>query len=172
MPKEYALLNNARKLNQSLASLEVSKLINLGLRRERPVGRPEIDQGLHRLQVLLAQHIQRRSRKQKVWEAAVQLLLQVEVVVRFGKVCPVEMSIHSEHLAEYHLTNVKELFWESRSLARPVALSRVGELRQRSWRHGRVMTIRDASRIGWEGGGIINLSGDPSLHKSHVLMSR
>ena len=32
------------------------------------------------------------------------------------------------------------------------------------------MGVRDTGGVGWENVGVVNLSRDPSLHKSHVLI--
>lgn len=39
-------------------------------------------------------------------EATVELLFEVKMVERFGEMCPVQMGIDSEHLAENHLADV------------------------------------------------------------------
>lgn len=62
-------------------------------------------------------------------KAAVELLLQVEMVKGVGEVCPIQVGVYAEHLAEDHLADVYELLGEARSLAEPIGLSRIRQLR-------------------------------------------
>lgn len=69
-------------------------------------------------------------------KATVQLLLEVDVVKGVCEVGPIEVSIHSEHLSEDDLAYIDKFIGKSGSLARPVCLSRVGQLRQRGVGNG------------------------------------
>lgn len=88
------------------------------------------------------------------------------------EVSPVEVRVDSEHLTEDHLADVNELFRESGSLADPVWLPWVCQLRERSsgsaWWGG----IGDARRIRREHVCVVDLARDPALHQGHVLMCR
>lgn len=80
------LLRHAGQLQKSLAGTEVGILVSLGLRWECAVGRPKVDKRLHGFQLMRAQQIESRGGKDKVGEATVELLLQVQVVEWFRKV--------------------------------------------------------------------------------------
>ncbi len=74
------------------------------------------------------QHVDLHSSQNEVTEAAVQGLLETEMVERIDEVGPVEMSVYTEHLAEDSLADVVKLSWEATALANPVAgASKLGE---------------------------------------------
>lgn len=102
-----------------MTSFEVRILVGLGLGRESSIRRPEVNQWLHGFQLLGLQQVEGGSGKNEVTEAAVQLLLEVEVVERLGEMCPVEMGIDPEHLQEDGLADVEEVLGESASLSYP-----------------------------------------------------
>lgn len=110
---------HASKLQETLSSLEVRILIGLRLGRESSIGGPEVDQRLHRLQLMRLQQVQGRSSEDEVAEAAVKVVLEVQVIERLCKVRPVQMRVNTEHLEEDGLANAEELLWETAPLANP-----------------------------------------------------
>lgn len=166
-------LDDASELQQPLAGLEVCVLVGLALGGERAVGGPHVDEGLHGLELVGFEQIEGRGREDKVTEATVELLLEVDVVEGVGEVGPVEMGVDAEHLAEDGLADVDEVLGEARALADPVGLATgAGELGQRRRRDGGVVRKGDARRIRGEDGEVVNLAGDPALHQCHVLVGR
>lgn len=154
------------KLNKLLALLEVGKAISLALRRQRPIRSPEINQGLHGLNVLWPQQIKGSGSEDEVTEAAVQLLFQVEVVEGLQEVVPVQMSVDTEHLQENRSADTDEVPGEGAALADP--FFRSGGLGA-FLRHG---CVGDAGVVAGEDGGVVDLAGDPALHESDVLVGR
>lgn len=106
-------LSNAGKLHQALASAEVRILVSLGLGREGTIGGPKVDQRLHGLELMRLEHVEGRGGQDEVAEAAVEGLLEVEVVERLGEVSPVEVRVDAEHLAEDSLTDVDKILRET-----------------------------------------------------------
>lgn len=148
-----------------LPNLEVGILIGLALGREGAVGGPEVEEGLHGLQLGGLEQVEGGGGQDKVGEAAVELLLEVEVVEGVGEVGPVEVGVDAEHLAEDGLADVDEGLGEARALADPFGLAGgAGELGKRGGGDGRVVGVGDAGRVGGEDGGVVDLAGDPALH--------
>lgn len=108
------------------AALDVGIRIGSGLGRERAVGRPQVDEVLHGLQLAGLQHLERRGRQDKVAEATVELLLQVEVVKGLHEVVPVKMGVDAEDLAEYQLTGAPELLGKAASGPKPLVGTLLG----------------------------------------------
>lgn len=113
-------------MEEPLSSTEVGIFVGLRLRRESSVGSPQIDQGLHGLELMWSEHIKRCCGQDEVTEAAIELLLQIQMVERLSEVGPVKVGIDSEHLTEDGLADLDEVLWETRSFAHPIRLSRVG----------------------------------------------
>ena len=65
------LLRRGGHVQESLSSTEIGVFVRLGFGREGAVGSPEVDERLHRLQFIRLEHVEGRSRKDKVGEAAV-----------------------------------------------------------------------------------------------------
>lgn len=156
-------------MQKPLARPQIGVLVCLGLGRERAIGRPEIDERLHWLKFLRPEHVKRRRREDEVAEAAIQLLLQVEVVEWLDEVGPVQVSVDAEHLAEDCLADLHKVLGEAAALANPVSLARIRHWKRRD---GRIVCIRDARWIRGEDIGVVDLARDPALHKRHVLERR
>lgn len=129
---------------QFLAGGEVGILIGLRLGRKRAVSSPEIDQWLHGLKLVRPKHIEGGSGKDEVAKAAVELLLEVQVVERLGEVRPVKVCVDAEHLAEDGLADLDKVLREARALADPVGLTGAGELRERRSGDAGVVCVGDA----------------------------
>lgn len=116
-------LGGAAQCKQLLAGLDIGVLVGLGLWWESPAGGPEIDQGLHWLQLVGLQHVESGSSEDEVTEATVEMLLEIQVVVRLNEVSPVKVGIDTEHLTEDSLTDVDKVLGETTALANPVTLT-------------------------------------------------
>lgn len=112
------------------------------------------------------QQIQRRGRQDKMTKAAVQLLLEVEMIERISEMRMVEMRIYAKHLQKDGLADAAKLLGKAGALAKPFGISRCGWLRG----EGRVECIRDAVGVGREYSRIVDFARDPSLHKGDVLV--
>lgn len=123
-------LLRAVELQKTLPGLEVGIFVGLRLRGEGAIGSPEINQGLHGIQLLGLEHVKSSGGEDKVAEAAVQMLVEADVVEWVGEVSPVQMRVNAEHLSENGLAHFVEVRWEATALANPVTVA--GELRQRS----------------------------------------
>lgn len=99
-------------------------------------------------------------------EAAIQLLLEIEMVERIREMRVVEMRVYAKHLQENGLADTAKLFGETRALAKPVGIGGRGRLRSK----GRVECIRDAVGVGGEYSRVIDFARDPSLHEGDVLV--
>lgn len=98
-------------------------------------------------------------------EATVELLLKVKMVKRFGKVGPVKVSVHPEHLAEDSLAYVDKILRKPAPSSNPVSIKlRCGHLG--------VKSIRNSGGISRKNIGIIDLSRNPTLHKCYIFISR
>lgn len=159
-------------LHQSITGSVVGIVISFGAGREGAVSRPKINQRLHGLQLLRLKHVQSTGRQDEMRETAVELLLKVKVIEWVDEMSPVEVGVDPEHLSEYSLADLQEVFRKSTSTTNPVSLARVGKLRQRSGGDGRVVRERDSVRIRREDVGVVNLSRDPALHERDILLCR
>lgn len=126
---DYTALLSTCKMKESFASPQVSILVSLRLRWERPICCPQVNQGLHRLQFLRFKHVQRSCCQNKVRETAIELFFKVQVIERLGEMCPVKVGVHTKHLTENHLANFEKLLWEARPFPNVFGLSGVGKLR-------------------------------------------
>ena len=63
-------------------------------------------------------------------EAAVHMLVEIEMIEGIDEVGPIKMGVHTEHLTENGLTDIEKVFGESTALANPV--TRSGELSEGS----------------------------------------
>lgn len=159
-------LRRPRRGQYLLSNPHICHRVRLALRWESPIGSPKINQRLHRLQLMRLQKIQRRGRQYEMAEAAVQLLLQVEMIKRIGKVGVVEMRIDAKHLQENGLADAAKLFGEARALAEPFSIGGRGGLRGEGW----VESIRDARGVRGENFRVVDFTGYPSLHEGDVLI--
>lgn len=116
------------QLQQTLTSTQVGASVSLGLLREGAGSGPKINQRLHGLQLVRLEHVDLGGGEDEVAEAAVECLLQTQVVEGLDEVRPVEVRVNAEHLAEDGLADVGELDWETTALSNPVAgASKLGE---------------------------------------------
>lgn len=92
------------------------------------------------------------------------------MVERIDKVSPVEVSVDTEHLAEDGLADFDEILGKAAPFPHPVPVARAAQLRER--RRGDCGIVRegDAVRVRWENADIVNLTRDPALHQSYVLV--
>lgn len=158
-------LGGRAELENLLSLGEVGVAVGLGLGRERAVGGPEVDEGPHGLNVVGAEQVQLRRGEDEVGEAAVELLLEVEVVKGLEKVVPVQVGVDAEHLQENGAADADELAREAAAAPDPVlAVGPVGLGRQGSTRHG--------GRVRGEDSIVVQLARDPPLHQRHVLVRR
>lgn len=102
-------------------------------------------------------------------KAAVELLLQVQVVEGLNEMGPVEVGVDSEHLTENGLTDLDKVLGEARPLANPVRLSRVCQLGEGRCSDARVVCIRDTRWVSGEDLCVVNFSRDPPLPANIVL---
>lgn len=167
-----ALQVDSSHLKQSLAGAQIGVFVGLGLGRKRAIGCPDVEEGLHGLKLLRPEHVERGGGQHEVREAAVELLLEVEVVEGLREMGPVKVSVDAEHLAKDHLAHIDELLREAGPLADPLWVTRVRQLGKGRRRDGRIVSIRHSSGIGREDVGVVNLARDPPLHQRHVLVSR
>ena len=167
-----ALQVDSSHLKQSLAGAQIGVFVGLGLGRKRAIGCPDVEEGLHGLKLLRPEHVERGGGQHEVGEAAVELLLEVEVVEGLREMGPVKVSVDAEHLAKDHLAHIDELLREAGPLADPLWVTRVRQLGKGRRRDGRIVSIRHSSGIGREDVGVVNLARDPPLHQRHVLVSR
>ncbi len=161
-------LSHPCELKKLLSCLQVRILVCLGLGREGAARSPQIDERLHGFQLLRLEHVESGGRQDEVAEAAVQLLLEIEMVERVGKMGPVQMSIYAEHLQEDGLANAKELLREPAAFADPL-------IRARQNRDGcdlRIVGERHSRGFGRKDLGVIDLAGNPPLHECDVLKGR
>jgi hypothetical protein len=107
-----------------------------------------------------------------VGEAAVQLLLEVEVVERVDEVSPIKVGIDTEHLPEDGLANIEKIFWKTTSFSDPVTIAGTAELRERRCSYLRVVRERNAVGVRGEDVGVINLARDPALHQRDIFVRR
>lgn len=142
------------------------------------------------------EHVDLGGSQDEVAEAAVERLLEVEVVEGFNEVGPVQVSVDAEHLTEDGLAHVGELGRETTALSDPIAGA--GELGDggvegswAGWDGGvgawgvessgcetctadfggsGVVGERDAVGIGGEDLVVVDLAGNPTLHEQHVLV--
>lgn len=103
----------------------VRVLVSLRAGRESAIGCPKVDQRLHRFQLLRLEHVQRAGGQHEVTEAAVQLLLEVQVVEGIDKVRPVQVGVYPEHLPEDSLADLHEVLRETTSLTDPFLVAGV-----------------------------------------------
>lgn len=158
---------------QGLAGGQVRHLVGLGLGREGAVGGPEVDEGLHGLELVGPQQVEVGGGQQEVAEAAVELLLQVEVVEGLDEVGVVQVGVDAEHLQEDGLADGHEVLGEAAAPAHIVAVGRVGDARQRLARaEGRVQRVRHAGRVRGEHLCVVDLARYPPLHEGHILEGR
>lgn len=158
---------------QGLPRPQICNLVCLGLRREGPVRSPKVDQRLHRLQLMRPQQVERDGGQQEVAEAAVQLLLEVEVVEWLDEVGVVHVRVDAEHLEEDGLADGQEVLWETAPPAGPVPVGRVGDVGEGLLRgDGRVDGVGDAGGFGGEDVGVVDLAGYPPLHEGYILVCR
>lgn len=126
---------------QGLARSQVRHLVGLGLGREGAVSGPEVDEGLHGLELEGPQQVEVGGGQQEVAEAAVELLLQVEVVEGLDEVGVVQVGVDAEHLQEDGLADGHELLGEPAAAAHPV-LAVAADAGQRGGRaEGRVQRV-------------------------------
>lgn len=76
-------------MKKPLTGFEVCVFVGLGFGRESTIGGPKIDQWLHGLELMRPEHIESGGGENKVAEATVELLFEVQVVERLGEVGPV-----------------------------------------------------------------------------------
>lgn len=159
-------------MKKPLTGFEVCVFIGLGLGRESAIGGPKIDQRLHGLELMRSEHVEGGGGENKVAEAAVELLFEVQVVKRLGKVGPVQVCIDTKHLTEDSLADLNKVLGEARSLSHPVRLPRAGQLGERRCSNTGVVGIGDSRGLSGEDLCVVNLARDPSLHKRNVFLGR
>lgn len=93
-------------------------------------------------------------------EAAVELLLQVEVVEGLDKVVPVQVCVDAEDLQEDCAADANELAREAGTLADPVVVG---------W-GGSFGGVGDARVLRGEEGCVVEFAGDPALHEGYILV--
>lgn len=103
-------------------------------------------------------------------EAAVELLLEIEVVKGVDEVIPVEVSVDAEDLAEDELTGTGQLLGKATSASKPVLgaaklLEGIAGVLWMSGKRHRVWVGREQRRV-------VNLARHPPLHETHVLVGR
>lgn len=59
------------------------------------------------------EHIESSCSENKVAEATVKLLFEIQVIERLGEVCPVEVRIDPKHLPENGLTDLDKILGKS-----------------------------------------------------------
>lgn len=118
------------------------------------------------------EHIECGCGENKVAEAAVELLFEVQVVERLGEVSPVEVCVHTEHLTENGLANLDKVLGKARSFSHPVRLTRAGQLGERRCSNARVVGIRDSRGLGRKDLCVVDFARYPSLHKRNIFLCR
>ena len=175
-PMRHGRLDRIRALSESgqtgsleaSASFQVGVLVCLGLWRERSRRGPQVDQGLHWLELCGSQQVESCGSQHKVAEAAIQLLLEVQVVKGLGKVCPVKMGVDPEHLQEDGLADGEELFGKSAPLPNPL----VRAVEESCGGNMKVVCKRNLGCLSRKHLGVVDLARDPSLHERDVLEGR
>lgn len=168
----------SRHAHQDLARPQIRELVSLGLDGERPVGGPQVDERLHRLEVVGLQQIERGGRQQEMAKTAVELLLQAQVVKRVHKVRVVQMRVGAQHLQENGLADGREFLGEAAAPAEPLPVAAAaaaaagGEIRGTGTRKCWVGGVGYAGWVGREDVGVVCFAGDPSLHERQVLVRR
>lgn len=105
-------------------------------------------------------------------EAAVELLLQVEVVEGLDEVGMVQVCVDAEHLQENGLADGHELLGEPAAAAYPV-FAVAADAGQRGRRaEGRVQRVRHPGRVRGEHFCVVDLARYPPLHEGDVLEGR
>lgn len=166
-------LHHLRSSQQCLPDLHIRHRIRLTLGRKRPIRGPQVNQRLHGLQLVRLQQVQRRRRQDEMAEAAVELLLQIQMIERVDKMRVVEMRIDAEHLQKDGLADAAKVLGEAGALAEPVGFAAAGGGGRRRRRgEGRVDGVRDARGVGGEDLGVVDLARDPALHERDVLVGR
>ena len=160
------------------------------IRRDRPVGNPDVDQRLHRLRVLVREQAVQLGNAAEVDEAGVDISPALVVVgaaqvpERVDPVRVVEMGVDAEDLAEACAHIVDEALGKASILSRPLATSQ-----SRSWSLEISRSSRDRSlpgwgaeasrskgssisirRISWECLWVVDLSIHPALDQRDILM--
>lgn len=119
------------------------------------------------------QKVQSGSSQQEVTEAAVELLLEVQLVEWLDEVGMVHVCVNAEHLQEDSLADLEEVLGKTAPPADPVTVVGVGDAREGLLGcDGRVDGKGDAGRIGGEDVGVVDLPGYPPLHEGYVLVCR
>lgn len=119
------------------------------------------------------QQVQSGSGQKEVTEAAVELLLEVQVVEWVDEVGVVHVRVDAEHLEEDSLADGNEVLGKPASPADPVSVVGIGDARKGLLGgDGRVDGEGDAGRIGGEDVGVVDLAGYPPLHEGYILVCR
>ena len=149
---------NASLLDKQLSHLQIGRLKRLGSGGEGSQCCPQIDERLHWLEVSLLEKVERGGCQNKMAEAAVHRLLQVEAehVLKMG---PVEVGVDSEHLAEDGLAELHKVLGEPAPLSHPV-LTGLGHGSAK----GRVVGVAHASCLGGKDGRVVDLARDVALN--------
>jgi hypothetical protein len=152
-------------LNQQLSDLQVGCFESLGPLRKSSQRCPEINQGLHWLQIRLLEKIECSGREDEMAETAVHRLLEVQAehVLEVG---PIQVCVNPEHLPKDGLADFHEILREPAPFTNPVRPSlgnRGGE--------GGIFGVRDTTSIGGEDGRVVYLAGDIPLDQSQILVS-
>lgn len=168
-----------------------------GLGRKGTVRCPQVDEGLHGLQLRRLEHVNLGGCKDEMAETTIQMFVEIQVIERIHKVSPIEMRIDSKHLPKDGLADVDEFLGKAAALTDPVA--RTNQLCKRGAEVGRscrdrilllgsettgcvrvgcnlrtrgVVSKRHASAVCREDVCVISLACDPPLHQRDVFMSR
>ena len=159
-------------------------LLGLHSRGQESLLRPQIDQGLHRLDLLIANQPKQPSNVDEMDKARVQLLVRAHVPERLQPVPVVDVRVAPHHLPVDALDVTLEGLREAGGLAEPFA---AGELRQRSVERRRGEGLRCAvswscgaggvgagvdvrgSGVCGEDGRVVDFADDPFLHQVDVL---
>lgn len=156
---------HAGNLEEASAGLEVGVLVRLGLGRKGSRRGPQVDQGLHRLELHRLQQVESGGRQHKVAKAAVELLLEVQVVKGLGEVGPVKVGVDAKHLQKYSLADGEELLGEPAPFPNPL----VGAVEKPGGSDLGVVCERDLGGLSGKHLGVVNLARDPALHECNVL---
>lgn len=100
-------------------------------------------------------------------KAAVELLLQIEMVKGLHEVRPVEMSVNPKHLKKNGLADTGKFLGEPATLPYPLIRtaekSGIGDIG--------VVGVRYAGGVGWEDFRVVHFTRNPPLHQHNVIDS-
>lgn len=97
------------------------------IRWNRPASKPDIDQWLHGLQVLLGQQLVQHGNRHEMHETTVQLFVHPQVIERVLPVSVVEVRVASKHLPRDVLAIGQKALRKAAGLADPFVARESGE---------------------------------------------